>query len=180
MLDPDPTTSAPAESPARPGPLVAGQRIGRFVVLGTLGKGGMGILYEAYDPELDRKVALKLVRPGRLPRSKTASSRLLREAQALARLSHPNVVSVYDVGTFGDRVFLALEHIDGMNLDEWMAGPMPSVERVVEVFIAAGRGLVAAHAASMLHRDIKPSNIMVGPGDRVRLVDFGLVRALEQ
>lgn len=159
------------------GDLEAGVHVGRYVVLERVGAGATGVVYAAYDPQLDRKVALKLLRaqPGSEP--KTAAERLLREAQALAKLSHPNVVTVHDVGTFRGRVFLAMEFIPGATLRAWLAGGRRSVAEVLRVLREAGRGLAAAHAAGLVHRDFKPENVLLAPNERVLVVDFGLARA---
>lgn len=150
-------------------------RLGRYVILSELGRGGMSVVYVAYDPELDRRVALKVVRGRRL--SKAHRARLHREAQALARLSHPAVVTVFDVGDLDDDTFVAMELIDGMSLREWIKTPR-SWREVVRVLVAAGRGLAAAHAAGILHRDVKPDNIVIATSGAVKLVDFGLARDL--
>ena len=162
-----PTGSAP--------PLARGAMLSRYVVLEQIGVGAMGVVYAAYDPELDRQVALKLLRhEGR--HLEELRLRLLREAQALARLSHPNVVAVHDVGTCGDdSVFLALELVDGTTLVDWLKQPRTWRE-VLSVFVDAGRGLAAAHAAGLVHRDFKPANVLVGRDGRVRVTDFGLAR----
>jgi serine/threonine protein kinase len=166
-----------------------GTVIGRYVVLAELGAGGMGLVYAAYDPELDRKVAIKLVRSTDDKKSTTSRghARLVREAQALARLDHPNVVTVHDVGSFGERVWIAMEFVDGQTLTAWVRAAPRSWRDVVAVLQPALRGLAAAHAAGLTHRDIKPDNIMVGRDgphghstDRarsVRLMDFGLALA---
>jgi tetratricopeptide (TPR) repeat protein len=151
-----------------------GSTISRYVVQERLGQGSMGVVYAAYDPELDRQVALKLLRPeGR--HVEELRRRLLREAQALARLSHPNVVAVHDVGTCGDGVFLALELVEGTTLADWLKEPRPWKE-VLRVFREAGQGLAAAHAAGLVHRDFKPANVLVGREGRARVTDFGLAR----
>jgi tetratricopeptide (TPR) repeat protein/tRNA A-37 threonylcarbamoyl transferase component Bud32 len=163
-------------------------RIGRFALIERLGLGAMGEVYAAYDEQLDRKVAIKLVRPDRLALAddseagSMASQRLLREAKVLARLSHPNVVHVYEAGLFGDRVFVAMEFIRGQTLRQWLAAhdqePEPERwSRVLEMFMAAGRGLQAAHDAGLVHRDFKPDNVLVGSNGRVCVADFGLARA---
>ncbi len=155
-------------------------RIGRYLVVGRLGKGGMGVVYAAYDPALDRKVAVKLLQPGLADAAQTG--RLVREARALAQLSHPNVVAVHDVGTIdsdqtpGPTVFIAMELVDGRTLTEWRASTPHHWSDVVEIMLAAGEGLRAAHARGLVHRDFKPDNIMVGRDGRVRVMDFGLVR----
>jgi tetratricopeptide (TPR) repeat protein/tRNA A-37 threonylcarbamoyl transferase component Bud32 len=157
--------------------------IGRYIVLGLLGKGGMGVVYSAYDPELDRKVALKLLRviQGRKGTDLDAKrQRLLREAKAIARLSHPSVVVVYDVGTYQDQVFIAMELVDGMTATRWRDTAKPTWKQVLEVFKAAGEGIAAAHAADLIHRDLKPDNVMVTRENKVRVMDFGLARQLER
>lgn len=154
--------------------LARGATLSRYVVLERIGGGAMGVVYAAYDPELDRQVALKLLRP-RGRQLEELRRRLLLEAQSLARLSHPNVVAVHDVGTAGDAVFLALELVEGTSLERWMAEPRPWRE-VLRVFLDAGRGLAAAHAAGLVHRDFKPANVLLGKDGRARVTDFGLAR----
>src|SRR5512146_1446349 len=131
--------------------------LGRYVVLQELGRGGMSVVYVAYDPELDRRIALKVVRGDKL--TEVHRARLHREAQALARLSHPNVVTVYDVGDLADDTFVAMELVDGMSLRDWLQTPR-TWRDVVRLLVAAGRGLAAAHAAGIVHRDVKPANIV--------------------
>ncbi|MEM7153316.1 MAG: serine/threonine-protein kinase [Myxococcota bacterium] len=163
---------------ARPeAPDLTGHHIGRYVLLGRIGAGGMGVVHAAYDPELDRKVALKLLRPGPRDDAKTSTgrARLLREAQSMAQLQHPNVVAVHDVGQHERRVYLAMEFVDGSTLAEWMQQPHPWRE-TLEMFRAAGRGLEAAHAQGLVHRDFKPDNVMVDDSGRPRVMDFGLAR----
>src|SRR5262249_50800759 len=157
-------------------------RIGRFILLEPLGAGAMGEIYAAYDERLERKVALKLVRSGsRL--TAHADERLLRQAQTLAQVSHPNAVQIYEAGTYNGRLFIAMELVRGKTLTSWLrdARQLPRAVRRREIlrqFIAAGRGLEAAHAAGVAHRDFKPDNVLVGDDGRVRVVDFGLARAL--
>jgi len=169
-----PTEDAPASLPSF---LAAGTRIGRYVVLHRIGAGGMGVVYLGYDPELDRKIALKLVR-GHSDADPARQAQLAREAQALARLSDPHVVTVYDVGQWAGAIFLAMEHIDGSAIDLWLAR-MPDADwrQIVEAFVAAGRGLEAAHRAGLVHGDVKPANMLRGSDGRVRITDFGLARA---
>jgi eukaryotic-like serine/threonine-protein kinase len=161
--------------------LCRGAVVGRYIVLDRVGAGGMAVVYAAYDPKLDRKVALKLVRPDTAGSSSNTDprGRLLREAQALARLSHPNVVAVYDAGTVGSEVFLAMEFVEGKSLDLWLDEAKRSWQQVVEVFRAAGAGLAAAHKAGLIHRDFKPQNVLMGDDGRVRVADFGLARPHE-
>src|SRR5450631_4610799 len=137
------TNLPPPRDPA-PATLTRGASIGRYVVLGLVGRGGMGEVYAAYDPELDRKVAVKLLRvkPGNGVSLTEGRQRTLREAQAIARLSHPNVVVVYDVGTFEDKVFIAMEFVEGHTLTYWLEQKPRSWQEVLRVFIAAGRGLM--------------------------------------
>jgi serine/threonine protein kinase len=168
-------TETHVERPPRHERGMAGTMLGRYVVLQELGHGGMSTVYVAYDPELDRRIALKVVRGDKLSESHRA--RLHREAQALARLSHPNVVTVFDVGDLANDTFVAMELVDGKSLREWLLSPR-SWREVVRVMVAAGRGLAAAHAAGIVHRDIKPANIVLSTSGAVKLVDFGLARDL--
>jgi len=159
---------------AHVGPTAVPPRVGRFLVIRTLGAGGMGVVAEAYDPELDRRVALKLLKSDHARLDSQA--RLLREAQAMARLSHPNVVQVYDVGVVGDQVFIAMELVRGQTLGAWLEASPRGWREVVRVFIDAGRGLAAAHAAGLVHRDFKPDNVLLAADGRVCVADFGLAR----
>ncbi len=154
--------------------LQRGATLGRYVMLEKLGAGGMGEVFAAYDPQLDRKVALKLLRGGALS-AEEGKVRLLREAQAMARLQHPNVIAVHDVGLFGDRVFVAMEYVEGETLADWLRG-QHVWEEVVRIFTLAGDGLSAAHRAGLVHRDFKPDNVLLGADARPRVVDFGLAR----
>lgn len=182
--------------------LAVGSRLGDYEVHGLLGKGGMGVVYLAFDPKLKRKVALKLFRGAReshdvidISRSfhgglnlsnegtgvtsdvvpdRSANRRLLQEAQAMAKLAHPNVVSVYQVGEFDNRVFIAMEHIEGLTLHDWVAKNKPSTHELLQVMIQAGRGLQAAHSAGIVHRDFKGENVLIGKDGRVCVTDFGL------
>ncbi|MFT3713514.1 MAG: serine/threonine-protein kinase [Archangium sp.] len=156
-----------------PGGLTRGVMIGRYVVLELVGSGAMGSVYAAYDPQLDRRVALKLVTNA--SGGPEATERLLREARALARLSHPSVVQVFDAGEVTGQVFLAMEFIEGESLADFARVDRPLSERLA-VLAAAGRGLAAAHAAGIVHRDFKPANVMAGRDGRIRVVDFGLAR----
>ena len=161
-------------------PVVAlGDQIGRYVVLRRLGAGGMGVVFAAYDPQLDRKIALKLLRTGIGLGEREANARLVREAQAIARLSHPNVVAVYDVGTAGADadLYLAMEFVEGDTLTHWLRRWERPWPEIVAMFVEAGRGLAAAHAVGLLHRDFKPDNVLVGSDGRVRVSDFGLARS---
>ena len=142
------------------------------MVLDVVGAGGMGVVYAAYDPELDRKVALKLLRGGF-----GRNGGLAREAQTLARLSHPNVITVYDVGVAGKaesgEIFVAMELLD-RTLAAYLREARRPWREVLDLFVKAGRGLAAAHAAGLVHRDFKPDNVLLGDDGRVRVTDFGL------
>ena len=157
------------------GPLPRGTSLGRYVVLDEIGAGAMGRVYAGYDPKLDRKVAIKLLR-ARLD-DETLVARLQREAQAMARLTHPNVVAIHDVGDHDGQVFLAMEFVDGATVGQWLHERERSWTEIVEVYRAAGEGLAAAHAAGVVHRDFKPDNVMVAVDGRVLVMDFGLARA---
>ena len=167
----DDRVPAPALAPL-PEPL---QEIARYVVVEEIGAGAMGVVFKAHDPDLGRLVAIKLVHAGSSP---TRSTRLLREAQAIARVAHPNIVAIHDVGLVDGQVFITMEFVDGIRLREWMAGPR-GLRETAEVFQQAARGLAAAHDAGLVHRDFKPENVLVGRDGRVRVVDFGLVRWAE-
>jgi len=162
--------------------LARGTALGRYIVIDVLGEGGMGVVYSAYDPELDRKVAIKLLQAS--PEDARGSSSgstdqqwLTREAQAMARLAHPNVIAVHDVGQLpGRRVFVAMEQVDGVTLRIWLRDKVRPWREVLEVMVAAGNGLAAAHKGGLVHRDFKPDNVLVGNDGRVRVMDFGLAR----
>ena len=159
--------------------LKEGTRIHRYQILGLIGKGGMGAVYRAYDPELDRSIAIKILTV--LPKEgETASrpqTRLMREAQALAKLSHPNVVAVHDVGTFEQGVYIAMEYVKGKTLREWIKEDKPTQKEIVRATLDAGRGLQAAHVEGIVHRDFKPDNVIVGDRGQVKVLDFGLARS---
>ncbi len=171
----DPLRTPETDSPAAVAP--RGGVVGRYVLLNVLAEGGMGVVYAAFDAQLDRKIAIKVLRPT-LTKGREAAevqARLLREAQAMARLSHPNVVAVHDVGTFDGTVFLAMEYVEGGTLKDRLRDN-PSWRERLELMKAAGRGLAAAHAVGLVHRDFKPDNVLVGTDGRVRVTDFGIAR----
>ncbi len=158
-----------------------GSKLGRYVVLDTLGAGGMGVVYRAFDPQLDRTVALKVLRP-QLDRRGDATggqTRLLREAQAMAQLSHANVIQVFDASVLEDQVVVAMEYVRGESLRAWCVKERPWRE-VLDVLVEAGRGLVAAHAVGIIHRDFKPANVLVGEDGQVKVLDFGLARPVSE
>ncbi len=185
--DPQPAAADPPDksveassSPGQP------TQVGRYRIDGSLGAGGMGVVYRAHDPELDRMVAVKLLREATVDGSDPdgearalARRRLLREARAMARLAHPNVIHVYDVGSFGDQVFVAMELVDGVDLARWLRERERSFDEVLDCYLLAGEGLCAAHDAGLVHRDFKPENVLVGRDGRVRVLDFGLARSAE-
>jgi serine/threonine protein kinase/tetratricopeptide (TPR) repeat protein len=168
--DADSSTSAKSSD----SPTVLPDRIDRFVILARLGEGGMGVVYAAWDPKLERRVAVKRVHPGH--GRADAQDRLLREARAMARLSHPNVVPVFDVGVDEGAVWIAMEYVEGQTLSEWSKAERRAWPEVLAMFRGAGEGLAAAHAAGLVHRDFKPDNVLIGSDGRARVADFGLVR----
>ncbi|HEY2747364.1 MAG TPA: serine/threonine-protein kinase, partial [Polyangia bacterium] len=160
-------------------PYARGAVVGRYVLDEAIGAGATGVVWAAYDPELDRRVALKFLRGGPNVSPADLRTRLSREAQAMAQLSHANVVVVHDVGSFGDQVYVAMELVDGDTLGAWLAARPRGWREVLELFAAAGAGLAAAHAAGLVHRDFKPDNVLIGRDGRVRVTDFGLARAVD-
>jgi hypothetical protein len=159
-------TTHPSLPPHDPIALEPGHEIGRFTILSYLGAGSTGIVYAAYDPKLDRRVALKVLFAPDGP--------AVHEARAMAKLSHPNVAVVHEVGNHEGGVFIAMEFVRGATLQAWLAAEPRPWPAVLDVFLQAGRGLAAAHAAGLIHRDFKPSNVMLGDDGRVRVLDFGL------
>jgi hypothetical protein len=163
----------PAVKPRTNESIKSGDRVGRYELQDVIARGGMGIVYAAYDPQLHRRVALKLISQ-RL--GDEGDARLLREAQAMGQLAHPNVVGVYDAGRVGNGFFIAMELVEGMTLRKWLESPR-SWREVVAVLREAGKGLAAAHAVGLVHRDFKPDNVLIANDGKVRVTDFGLVRA---
>jgi len=155
-------------------PLEPGDMIGRYRIRERVGEGGMGVVYAAEDPELGRVVAIKLLRPVQGDDADVQQRRMLREAQALARLSHRNLVMVFDVGSRHGRIWIAMEYVVGDTLEVWLAREQPTWGEVVDVFIEAGRGLAAVHAAGLVHRDFKPGNVIVRADGTVQVLDLGL------
>ncbi len=174
-------SSGPTGADVDPDVLAPGVRVGRYVVQTLIGRGAMGAVYAASDPDLDRRVAVKLLRANALSdaaRQRTRA-RLLREAQAMARLSHPEVITVYDVGAFGNELFVAMEYVEGETLRHWRDAQPRSPAEILTVYERAGRGLAAAHEAGLVHRDFKPDNVLIGRDGRVRVTDFGLARSVD-
>ncbi|MBX7116617.1 MAG: serine/threonine-protein kinase [Myxococcaceae bacterium] len=172
-----PSVPEPADTSAQTValPLSRGSSVGRYLILELLGVGGMGTVWAAYDPQLDRKVALKLVRASSVD-SPQARAGLLQEAQAMAKLNHPNVRAIYDAGLEGDQAFLVMELVEGENLNHFLATPR-SWREVARLFLDAGRGLAAAHRVGLTHRDFKPDNILLSRDGRVLVTDFGLAHS---
>lgn len=162
--------------------LESGTAIGRYIIKKVIGRGGMGVVYVAHDPGLNRRIAIKILHTNKGSDSindpESARTRLLREAQAMAAIGHPNLVQVHDVGTYQGAVFIAMEFVNGRTLREWSAETTSEDwEDILQVFIAAGEALHAAHEAKLIHRDFKPDNVMLGFDSRVRVMDFGLARS---
>lgn len=176
--DPD-ATPAPNTTPPRPaGPFSALPRLGRYELRGQLGAGGMGVVYRAWDPDLDRYVALKALHP-HISRNPGHRERFLREARAVAKLEHPGIVRIYDIGEADDKVFFTMQLVDGASLDRLLReGPLPALEaaRVAE---GVARALHAAHQQGLVHRDIKPHNVLMLEGETPLLTDFGLVKSVK-
>ena len=162
--------------------LLEGDRVGRYLIIGKVGyliigkvgQGGMGVVYRAYDTKLEREVALKCLDARRM--SSVAQGRLLREARAMAQVSHPNVVTVYDVEEVRDQFVISMEYVKGEDLEAWTRAELRPWQEVRDLFLDIGAGLLAAHRAGMLHRDFKPQNVLIGRDGRARVTDFGLAR----
>ena len=167
------TATAPAAGGRGSGTIVPGATLGRYRIDRELGTGGMGVVYAAFDPDLERKIALKILR---VVDTGEARQRLLREARAMARLRHPNVVVVYEVGSADGLDFVAMELVEAGSLADWLKEGTRDTRHVLDAFFAAGRGLAAAHAAGIVHRDFKPHNILRGKDGRILVTDFGLAR----
>jgi serine/threonine protein kinase len=167
------TDAASLSSPAPPADPI-GVSVGRYRLERELGAGAMGVVHAAFDPDLERRIALKVLRvatPGT-----QAKDRLLREARAMARLAHPNVVTVHEVGTTNGRDYIAMELIQGETLADWLRSEERRAVDIIAAFVAAGRGLAAAHAAGIVHRDFKPHNVLRSRDGRIVVTDFGLAR----
>jgi serine/threonine-protein kinase len=172
------TTEGEACEPApevQPGTL-----INRYMVLSRLGEGGMGVVYAAFDTKLERKIAIKILHQQAALGSTAGRARMLREAQVLAQLAHPNVVAIFDVGIHNGQVFIGMEFLDGGTLSEWGSKKRREPAEILALYLQAGQGLVAAHAAHFIHRDFKPDNVLLGKDGRVRVTDFGVARVANQ
>jgi predicted Ser/Thr protein kinase len=176
--DDDLAQTATAPGPASPSETASlGATLGRYRLERELGAGGMGVVHAAFDPDLERRIALKVLRVS--APSLEAKDRLMREARAMARLSHPNVVTVHEVGTAHGRDFVAMELIHGETLADWLRAEKRPAAVVIDAFVAAGRGIAAAHAAGIVHRDFKPHNVLRSRDGRIVVTDFGLAREAE-
>jgi tRNA A-37 threonylcarbamoyl transferase component Bud32/tetratricopeptide (TPR) repeat protein len=151
------------------------RKIGRYPILRRLGVGGMGVVYAAYDEILDRRLAIKVLHQHLWDVDGRRSERLLREAQAMARITHPNVITVHEVGTAGEQLFVAMEFVEGPTLEQWLASEKRTWQQIVGVFRQIAEGIAAIHDAGLVHRDIKPANVLIGSDGRVRVLDLGLV-----
>ncbi len=168
-IDTSPAYCIRGESPAS-----TPKRVGRYSILALLGRGGMGIVHLAYDHSLDRKLAIKLLDKAPRNASPEHGTRLRLEARAMARISHPNTVTIHEVGEYEGQLYIAMEYVKGLCLRQWLDTHTRSWRQILQVFLQAGEGLAAAHAAGVIHRDFKPANILVGEDGRVRVADFGL------
>jgi predicted Ser/Thr protein kinase len=174
--DPESRADTPADAHADAEPQ-APIKIGRYPILRRLGAGGMGVVYVAYDEVLDRRLAIKVLHGHVWDGDGRRRERLLREAQAMARVSHPNLITVHEVGTAEARLFVAMEFVSGPTLKQWLAEQRRSWREIIPLFIQIAEGLAALHDAGLVHRDVKPANVIIGDDGRVRVLDLGLVGA---
>jgi serine/threonine protein kinase len=173
--DRPPGLGSKADGPTGADALAPGDRLAEYIVEEKLGEGGAGVVYKARDPDLNRSIAIKLLRGSMFSVDSSARARLVREAQAMAKLCHPNVVTIYHVGTFQHRIFIAMEYVSGGTLRTWLGDKARSMPEILDVWTQAAQGLIAAHASGLVHRDFKPDNVLIGESGRVRVTDFGLV-----
>ncbi len=176
--DGPPRLKTKIDTPKRADGLARGDRLAEYIVEGKLGEGGAGVVYRARDPDLNRSIAIKLLRGSMFSVDSSARARLVREAQAMAKLCHPNVVTIYHIGTFRHCVFIAMEYVSGGTLRTWLGEESRSMPEILDVWAQAARGLIAAHASGLVHRDFKPDNVLIGESGRVRVTDFGLVTSI--
>ncbi|HEY8208389.1 MAG TPA: protein kinase [Myxococcaceae bacterium] len=178
VLPQTPSDWSKTAAPAAPGQSITrGASVGPYVILERLGSGGMGVVYAAYDPRSDGRVALKLVRSqGKPEKWAVLREQLRHEAQAMTQFSHPNIVTLYGSGEHGDQLYLAMELVEGTTARGWIRAAPRSWEQVLDVYVQAGHGLLAAHQAGWVHRDFKPDNVLVGEDGRVCVSDFGLAK----
>ena len=156
--------------------LTAGSKLGPYEIVSQLGQGGMGVVYQAQDPRLDRSVAIKLLPPD-LTRDETAKQRFLQEAKAASALDHPNICTIYEINETDDgQLYLVMAHYEGQTLKERIATGALELNDAIDIATQVGEGLSKAHAAGIVHRDIKPANLMVTPDDTVKILDFGLAK----
>jgi len=171
------TETEPLPTAGPDGAVTTGMTLGRYRLRERVGEGGMGVVFAAHDPELDRTVAVKVLHPRLGGAGSRGEERLRREGQTMARIAHPNVIRVYDVGAQGDVVFVAMEYVSGGTVKSWLEQAPRSTDQILAVFADAARGLAAAHDAGLVHRDFKPSNVLVSDDGRVLVTDFGVARA---
>src|SRR5688500_11398181 len=157
--------------------MIIGQVLGSYTIAAKLGEGGMGEVYRAHDAKLDRDVAIKIL-PPTLAADPVALARFEREAKAVAALSHPNILAIHDFGKDGDTVFAVMELLEGETLRERLAGGALPVRKAIEIALQIVHGLAAAHAKAIVHRDLKPDNVFIDPHGHVKILDFGLAKAV--
>src|SRR4029077_16255986 len=158
-------------------PLASGTQVGAYRIEMQLGVGGMGTVYRAIDTKLNRPVAVKFLSDALA--DATARRRFQREAQMASSLNHPHILTVFDVGEFGERQYLVTEFVDGGTLKDWIKAERRNWRQIVELITGVADGLAAAHGAGILHRDIKPANILVAKNGYAKLADFGLAKLAE-
>jgi eukaryotic-like serine/threonine-protein kinase len=170
------TVACLGHEPPQSAALPPGALVDRYQILTFVGRGSFGVVYAAFDPKLDRRVALKLLHPD----GGIDEERFLGEVRAMAKVSDPGVVAIYDAGRFDDRSYIAMEYIDGATLRAWLAAEVRSVDAVIAAFVQAGRGLAAAHECGIIHRDFKPDNVLIRANATVAVTDFGLAERAER
>jgi serine/threonine-protein kinase len=154
---------------------LAGDRLGKFVILNELGRGSMGVVYETYQEDLKRKVALKIL-PANIALNSKQVKRFRREAESMARLTHDNIVQIHEVGEIDGTHYFAMEMVDGQPLGEQLGRDRDSIREAARLVMDAALGLAHAHEHGVIHRDIKPGNLLVSREGRIVVTDFGLAR----